>query len=404
MVSLKPKLLLIYSPLLVIVIIACLEFALLLRHKTPYLSDSYFYNHIFYRLQGYTHDEAYDKILKKIDVNRLGDVGKNIFLNPDKYEYSLSRYIRRPLYPFFSYLIYPFFKNEYFAFIAPVFITYVGSIILIYLVFSKCFERFLTSLGTALFVGFYPFIDWSTYFLTDTIGLFFWMLQIYLVLRYLESPKAKYLWMFVLSLLLSLLNREQGVLIPLVIAIVLVGVRIFKISKLKVYYLKRIFIISAGISFLYLAFNHLLKQPSLYDSWIYLESNFGYYSESYSFSKTFRFLVSQLIVLHKGLLLEFARHRWWTMITLLGFLGFFRLFIIRRTPKLIDLLILGSSFAAYINLIIIPYLSYRYFYPTIIGVIYFSLYSMKSLLNSNKLPRTENPRFSPFSGSTKSRS
>lgn len=378
------KLNLIYWPVVILIIIACMEFFLLLRHKSPYLSDSYFYNHIFYRFQGYSHDEAYYKILKKIDTNRLSEVEKNIFFNKDKYNYSLSRYVRRPLYPFFSNIVYSFSKNEYFAFVLPVFIAYIGSVLLTYLILGKRFDPLLTSLGTAFFVGFYPFIDWSTYFLTDTIALFFWMLQIYLVLSYMETSKRKYFWLYILSLLLSLFNREQGVLMPLVLIVVAVGNWLFKIPKLALYNLKKIFLVSVCISLFYLVSNYLLKQPSLYDSWVYLESNFGYYSQSYSLAETLRFLINKLFVLHEGLLWEIARHRWWTLVTFLGFLGFLHLFIIKKTPKLIDLLILGSSFAAYMNLIIVPYLSYRYFYPTIIGVIYFSLYSMNSFLNSKR--------------------
>jgi len=362
-----------------VLIITSLNFFLLLRHKSPYVTDSYFYNHIFYEFQGDSFNGAYKKILAKIDIDSFDEVGKNFFLNQDSYRYSLNRYIRRPFYPFVAYLLNLFVQNEYLAFTLPNFFSYTGCFILIYLLFRLRFDNFLSTFGTALFAGFYPFLDWSTYFLTDTIGAFFWLLQIYLIFKYVKNPKNSIFVAYVTSLVVSLFNRELAVLLFIVIWPMIIGFRKFEINKKTLILLKKLFIASIGISVVYLVINTILKQPSLYDSWIYLQSNFGYNSRHYSLTETMIFLINELIKLHKGLLMELIRHRWWATFTVLGLVGVFQTFFVYKKPKFIDTLMVFSSAVAYIGLIIVPFLSYRYFYPTIIGLIYFSLHAIQML-------------------------
>lgn len=373
----QPKLIKIWLPLGVLLIIATLEFVLLLRHKSPYVSDSYFYNHIFYTFQGNNFDQARQKILNKLDNNKLSDIEKNIFYNTDQYHYSLSRYIRRPLYPFTAYLLNIFIRNEYLSFIIPVFLSYIGVITLTYILLRNRFDSFWASVGTALFIGFYPFIDWSSYFLTDTIGAFFWLAQIYLILKYLQKPKSIILNSFVLLLIISLFNREQSILMIATVGLIIIIGRFFALDKKIHSPLNKIFLSSGLISTIFLAANAILKQPSLYNSWIYLQSNFGLYSTHYSYLQTTVFLSDQQIALHLGLLMDLIRHRWWATITALGIIGFAQIFIIFKKPKLLDIIVLASSISAYIGLIIIPFLSYRYFYPTIIGVIFFAVHALR---------------------------
>ncbi len=369
------KLIIKFLPLCTLLVLAVLNFFLLLRHKSPYVTDSYFYNHVFYRFQGYSFDESYNKILEKIDIDKFDKIGKNFFLTTDKYQYTLSRYIRRPLYPFTAFLLNLIVQNEYLAFILPNFFSYVGCFILLYLLFRFRFDNLWSTFGTALFIGFYPFLDWSTYFLTDTIGAFFWLLQIYLVFRFVQKPKNTVFVAYVTSLIISLFNRELGVLLFIVILPFLINARRFKLRKNTILRLKKLFIVSAGISLVYIILNRILNQPSLYDSWIYLQSNFGYNSGYYPPMQTMLFLINELVRLHQGLFMELIRHRWWGLFTLLGFVGVFQVFFVCKKPAFIDMLILSSSAVAYIGLIIVPFLSYRYFYPTIIGVIYFSIHA-----------------------------
>ncbi len=381
--SLRSKLSLIPISLVILLIIATLEFVLLLRHKSPYLSDSYFYNHIYYQFQGYNYGDSHNKILKKIDDKKISDIEKNIFYNPDKYEYSLSRYLKRPLYPFSAYLLNIFTHNEYLSFIIPIFISYLGCITLIYLLFNARFEKFWATFGTALFIGFNPFIDWSTYFLTDTIGAFFWLLQLYMIFKYIKKPKSLTLSLYVLLLVISLFNREQSLLMCVTSLFILIIGRIFKLGKKTYHPLNKILLTSIAITVIYLIVNSLLKQPNLYDSWIYLESSFGYYSIHPSYVQTIKYILNQIAVLHVGLLMDLIRHRWWMTFTILGFVGAIQSFIIYKKPKLLDIIIIASSVSAYLGLIIVPFLSYRYFYPTIIGTIYFSIHAIRFLLVKN---------------------
>ena len=41
-----------YGAIALITIFAAVQFILILRHKSPYLSDSYFYQHIYFELKG----------------------------------------------------------------------------------------------------------------------------------------------------------------------------------------------------------------------------------------------------------------------------------------------------------------------------------------------------------------
>ena len=366
-------------PLCILLVLASLNFFLLLRHKSPYVTDSYFYTHMMYEFQGNSFDDAYRRVVGKIDITQFDAIGQNFFLNQDRYAYSLSRYIRRPLYPLTAYLINSVVHNEYIALLLPNFISYIGCFVLLYLLFQLRFGSFWATLGTALFMGFYPFLDWSTYFLTDTIGAFFWLLQIYLLFRYVNQPNNATFGMYIVLLLVSLLNRELGVLLFLVILPMIVNARTFTLDTKIVSRLKKLFVASGTVSLVYIVGNTFLKQPSLYDSWIYLQSSFGYYAQSYTLTETMVFLVEALVRLHLGLMMELVRYRWWGLFTILGLIGVIQVFLVYKKPKFIDVLMLFSSAVAYIGLIIVPFLSYRYFYPTIIGVIYFALHAIRLL-------------------------
>jgi len=385
MIKLHRKQLLHFLPLIVLLVIASLEFMLLLRHKSPYMSDSYFYKHIFYEMQGDTFERAHTKILSQLNKEKLGEIEQNLFFNLDKYKYSLSRYVRRPLYPFTALLVNLLLRNEYVAFLVPIFISYFGCILLTYLLFRIRFDWFWTSFGTALFIGFYPFIDWSTYFLTDTIGACFWLLQIYLIIKYLQKPSRFLLIMYVVAIVVSMLNREQSVLMSATILMLFAGTKVFKVKPGEARAVTALILPTIGITVLFLIFNTLMKYPSLYDSWIYLQSDFGFKTLEYTPTETAQFLGYELVELHFGLVSELVRHRWWLLFTILGFIGAYWVFIKEKKPWHIDTLMLASAMAAYLGLIIVPYLTYRYFFPTIISLIYFGMYALDSFFIGKKI-------------------
>lgn len=372
------------GPIVIVLLFASLEFILILRHKSPYVSDSYFYNHIYYQFQGKTFDQSYKKIISKIDPNKISVIEKNFFYDKAKYKYSLSRYVRRPFYPFTAFMINLAVQNEYLSFLLPLFIAYLGLIFVIYKLIRIRLNDFWAVFGSLLFIGFNPFIDWSTYFLTDTIGAFFWLAQILLIYKYIKKPTNFIYLTYVAVLAISLTNREQSLLMFVVILFVMLVGKIFKLNSNALFRLKKLLVPSFLIFAAYLILNTILKQPSLYDSWIYLESNFGLYPKNYSLAETLRFLFLAVIDLHKGLLVELAHHRWWAIFSILGLIGAWKVFLVDRKPKFLDILMLSSSLASYIGLIIIPFLSYRYFYPTIIGIIYFSMYFLRRVSSNNK--------------------
>ena len=198
------------------------------------------------------------------------------------------------------------------------------------LLFRLRFDLFWSTLGTALFLGFYPFLDWSTYFLTDTIGAFFWLTQIYFIYKYIQKPVRSTLIVYVFLMIVSLFNREQSILMVATIFIMWVGIRLFGQKKDTAVATNKLFIYTCVISLLFLVLNSVLKLPSLYDSWIYLESGFGYKTLKYSAIETAYFLTGELVKLHVGLAADLFRHRWWLLMTLLGFAGVYVQFLKKK--------------------------------------------------------------------------
>src|SRR3989344_7338115 len=130
-------------------------------------------------------------------------------------------------------------KSEYLSFLIPVFISYLGCIIISYFLFNRGLNHFSLIIATTLLVAFYPFLDWSTYFLTDTIGFLFWMIQLLLIYLYLSKKERLYLYSFLFSLILSLTLREQSVLMLPLLIIFYVFTFVFPFTKQYIPQLKK---------------------------------------------------------------------------------------------------------------------------------------------------------------------
>lgn len=360
-------------PLILFLLVASVEYFLLLRHKSPYLSDSYFYQHMVYSFQGSSFDEARKKTLQQLDNSKLDEIEKNFYWNENQYRESLSFFIKRPLYPAVAYLLTNITNNLYSSLLVPVYLAYIGSIALVYIISQKAGSKFVMLYTTVGLLVFYPFLDWSTYFLTDTIGAFFWLLQLLFIYYYFQTQELRWLYLFASFLALSLCNREQSALMIVFFFSLLILFKKYAPTKIGLFRLgkKGLFVTFIIVTF-YLGILTLTQQKTLYDTLLYTQNNYGLYNRSYSLNETALYFQTAIKKAHLGLMQDLLRHRGWVIQLILATGGTSYIFLIKKKPKLLDNIMLASSIASYAAIFLYPVLSYRYFIPLIIGIVYFS--------------------------------
>ena len=362
-----------FFPLIFFLLFSSTEFFLLLRHKSPYVSDSYFYQHIYYTFQGDTFEKAYAKTLSQIDLAKVDLIERNFYLNQDRYQDSLRFFTKRPLYPFLAYISNLLVQSNYVSFLLPVFGSFVGCIVLVYYLSLRSKVIFLAIYTTAGLLLFYPFLDWSTYFLTDTIGTFFWLLQLIFIYHAFRTHKSWWFWMYGVVLMIALLNREQSFLMVLFFGILGFLFGIFSYEK-KLKYLARLgFILSLIISLMYIFIMGVTGQKTLFDTLVYTQNNYGLYSNNYSFFETVSYLMHSIARSHLGFFKDLTTHHWWFVHVVFGVLGIvFVYFKKRGRPTLLDQIMLASGLASYAAIFLYPVLSYRYFIPVVVTLLFFS--------------------------------
>lgn len=359
-----------YLALFLILIFATVQFILILRHKSPYISDSYFYKHMFYQMQGSSFEEAYEKIHSQVRLEKADQITRNMFTNIDAYRNSYAYFTKRPLYPFLAVILNRVFANDYLAFVTPVLISYLGVIVLTYYFSAQRFTPFFAAFATAVLVAFYPFLEWSTFFLTDVIGAFFWLLLLFFTYQYFKAQDKKWLIFYLLTFLLSFFNREQSLLVVPLFAMLYIFLVVFKSNQNIKKSVLKIFLISTALSLIYLAISSLFFQKSILDNITYIRNDFGLYSHSYSLNNNISYLLESLKNSHIALVQDVTRHHWWFVFTLLGIIGIAKTLLAKR-PHILDLLLISSGFASYL-MILWPFLSYRFLFPAIITIIYFA--------------------------------
>jgi len=360
-----------YGALLLLFVFAFLQFALILRHKSPYISDSYFYKHLFYQMRGDSYDQAREKVVSQLNIDQLDKIGKKIFGDEESYKYSYSFFTKRPLYPFLALLFNKLGFNEFLSFLTPVFLAYAGSILLSFYQFRLGLSYFQAIFALALLIAFYPFLDWSTYFLTDTIGFFFWLLQLIFAYKFVTAGTLKYLALYVISIGISLLNREQSILmLPLTVTLYLFVV-IFKDSQILKNRLAILIKSTLAIVLFYLAITIIFNQRTIAESINYLQNDYAFFSKTFNLSETAGYLIKTIIFTHIVFLIDLARHHWWFTFVVLGLIGVTRMIIFSGKKQFINLLLLSSGLASYSFVFIYPVLSYRFFYPVVIMIVYF---------------------------------
>lgn len=351
-----------------LLLFAAVQFILILRHKSPYISDTFFYQHKFYQLRGYTPQESYQKIISQVDLAKLDQTTGRMLSTFDSFNQTNEFFQRRLLYPFLAYLLNSFSRQEYLSFLIPIFLSYIGIVFLSYRFVRVSQPPVFAALAGSMVVAFYPLLDWSTYFLTDTIGAFFWLLVIYCVYRYLVSPSTKLLKLYVVFLVIAFLNREQTLLLVPALLLFSLFLKIFKLSQ-ALTRIAPIVLITIITSVVYLIFSTLLSTKSVLDNLAYMINNFTP-TTNYNFATITTYLWESFVNSHVVLFFDITRHHWWFVVTALGLTGIART-LIGKKPRPLDLLMISSGLASYL-MILWPFLSYRFLIPAIIAVIYFS--------------------------------
>lgn len=356
----RPKL-----ALLLLLLLAVTEFFLMFRHKSPYTSDSRFYQHIMYTFQGNSYAQSRDKVLSNLNYDRLDAVSQNFFYYSQAYHQSLRFFTKRPLYPLVAAVLGKLGFSEFFSFAIPLLVAYLGVIIVAFALMKTGLKSFPAIVAVSLLIAFRPFLEWATYFQPDVIGAFLWMLIILELYRYIFLTENRRLKYYAAILILSLFAREQGLLMVIATAIIWLFTK--KTESC------RALLITAAIGITYIAVSALTNQATLFDTISYLQNNYGLTNNGYTTAQTLSFMGKEIFTAHRLLLSDLFRHRWWLLIFTLGMIGAGRHL---RQPKRIkspDLLFFASGISAYAAIFFYPSLSYKYFFPTAISLIYFAV-------------------------------
>lgn len=353
--------------LLTILLIANLESFLLLRHKSPFISDSYFYRHMVYQYLGNNYDQSRNRVIETLSPIKLDQISSNFFYNESGYQKTLKYFTKRPFYPWLVSVIYRFTNHEYFSFLLPQLFALNIFLITSFYLFRQGLPNSWAIISTALIAAFLPLIEWTTYFTGDIIGAGFWLLQITLLFKLIQKPKiinAKIA--FLLTLGLSLLNREQSLLMNLILPILYLSTK----NQLSKKTLALTWKITALISIIYLSILKLTGQYTVFDTISYLRNNYGFSDNAYTFSQNIPFILRSIVSAHQSFLADLIHHRWWLTITLSGITG--AIFTMKR-PQIIDFVMLASAIGSYAAIFAYPSFSYKYFFPVVVSLVYFSI-------------------------------
>ena len=371
-------------PLLILLIIATAVFIYNISKKNPYLSDSLFYKHYFYEMQGNTFDEARQRVLANHQINWEDNIQKRLIQDEKLYKNSYTFFKKRPLYPLVALTFYSIIKNEYLSFAIPILLAYLASIILAYYFFNLRLGLNYSILATGLLIAFPPFYIWSTYFMTDVIGLLFWLVNLLLAYKYLISKNKKWLVFFAFTLLLSLINREQGILMLPLFAILAVLIRKFKLPKNIIHSNNKLVLICTSFLLLYLAIIYLTKQKTAWDTLVYYQNYWGTLNKVYTPEETLLFLGNSIINEHKDFIQAVINHYWISLLLIIAIFEAIRTFI-SKGRNLIDIIMISSGLASYLAIFIYPSFAFRYFFPTTITILYFSAKFFQNYFEKEKI-------------------
>lgn len=358
--------------LIAILAIANLEGVLLLRHKSPYISDSYFYQHMVYQFLGDSPNQARSHVMKNLSQITLDKISSNFFYNEPTYCKTIKFFIKRPFYPLLVSIIYRITNQEYLSFAIPQFITLNIVLLVAYYLFHQGLTDSWAIISTALLAAFPSLIEWTTYFTGDLIGFCFWLSQVALLFKMIQKSNQNVQLTFLLVLSISLINREQSLLMNVVILIVYFSKKNQRIKKV----IRRVLAGTILVTLSYLLFAKLTGQNTVLDTISYLRNNYGIYENTYTFSQNIPFILKSVIDAHRVILFDLLHHRWWLVIVIVGIIGTFFSMKKRRT---IDVVMFASLIGSYVAIFIYPSFSYKYFFPMVTSFIYFSIVILSSV-------------------------
>lgn len=361
-------------PLFFLLAFSSLQYSLLLRHKNPYTSDSYFYLHQSIELLGAGYEEAHQKILEVVDLHNADAITINIFSNSNVYRTAHSFFTKRTFYPFLVSLLMRFGLPQDASMMIPVFLSFIGILIVTYACARRLLDPLNAFIAVALFVAFSPTVEWATYFMTDVISGFFWIAHLLVIDQCLHAPSRRNMIIFALLLTAALFNREQHVLmVPQLILLFLLLWRHRQFPKVRRGII-RLLILSFTISISFILRWRFLHQSTLLDNLTYLHNSYGLLQRGYTTMELFRVHVSAILTAHQALFVDLAHHRWWSVMFFLGIFEMIRTIMKAKVshPIFSDVL-LSSAVASYSSIFFFPVLSYRFFFPVVVATIIFGL-------------------------------
>lgn len=348
---------------------------------SPYTSDSLFYKHIYYELNGNSFSEARDLVLRNHNTNFGNVVENNIFMNEGAYIESYPYFANRIFYPIASVAVNFFFENETFAFLLPVFLGYIGSIAIIFMLFKVRLGLYWTIFAILMVILFPPFIGSMSMFMTDSLGVFFWLLEVAILLKLLKRYDKRFFLLALLVFELSLFNREYSVLsLPAFLIGYILYRKKMKESDRKFFVEMLVALFALGL--IHFFTSSLMGGPSLFDYYARVQNRFGIDSNSYTSGETLNFWKYQVLISHKILVGDIANVWYLALFVVVGVYSMVRRYF-NRQYKFIDAAFLGFFVVSYLLILIFPNFSYRYFLMSVVVVVYFATLQIKAVVTNN---------------------
>ena len=121
--------------------------------------------------------------------------------------------ILKPLQPLVTAFLNIFTKNFDQAFMFQVFIFYLLITVVSVVFFREFFnrDRFLTAAGAAMFLFSFPMLGFGLNLFTETGGWFFYLLALFLTLKFLKKPSEKLVWVNSIVSTLGFLYKEYSI-------------------------------------------------------------------------------------------------------------------------------------------------------------------------------------------------
>ena len=135
------------------------------------------------------------------------------FLSGEHVQVSYQR-ILKPLEPAITAVLSPLVGGFRSAFLIQLLIFYVFSVPAAFLLFGEFFkgERFSTFASVCLFIFGYPMMRWGLALYTETGALFFYILSLYLSMRFIRAPKKRWVWLNLAVVTLGFLYKEYSII------------------------------------------------------------------------------------------------------------------------------------------------------------------------------------------------